>query len=1150
MISDNYTQGTSDRTSPNAANPALNHTCECPLTLPQRYALSMARQPKKHLLASLLVSIILSTITILYGNLKISVDVSGWWTRNTLISNRSTQQLLIKNFRTRLFRDDNGQVWKKLTEEMQPDWQKTTWKEDTGQEDEGESKGNSTRRMEDIICNGSWYGSEFMTNTAELPLVSIWKTLDAEFVNSKRSALDADALYELCKAEEKTLQFLEEEDLCFKCPISYDGASSRSKCIQPFSLVLMSRLYLDSTNGNFEIFQRRADEVLIDSEFLLPSIDCTSLRDQWTPTIHAQFTSMLQSCSNYAMERAELKPITNGQYTKCVLPLPIMTVVDDRFPLSNPPIIRYTSSIYATKNDEASIKAMYRADQSNQFHTGSSESSILQGLYEAGINSIYATPKQSFYELYLEEILPKDLGLAIGSVIATAICILIHTRSPFLTLMGLAQIVLAFPLSYFVYYFVFGLEFFPIVNFNGIFIVFALGADDIFVAVDKWRNIRLQLPQITTEQVATLALPDAAYAMFITSITTAVAFFGTAVMNVPTVVCFAIFCGLIVSIDYVLNVLLVFPSLCLYDRWLIGGSRSLWLSLDSCWRRGRGGNEKERKKSLVSMDARLHKQMLNETGGEPNATDLGIEEPNSFCASQVMTENGNDDTANESISAKEEGEFSQVSVGKQDDVSTNELSDTQIIPIDNPILIHRILDAYYKVLHKLRWPLLVLSIGAIIACSFITTQVRPPDTPDPPFLPASNPYEMHRMWSKHLLSTGLYNSKNGELSFIWGVTPADTGDYLNPDEWTTLVLDDTFYPRTEIAQMYFLNVCDKLFEGGFTNKVSDDYECPMKAFDKWLVKQSNSTSPSNEYKHCKGASSVPVPPDVFDSCMIAWSKLVKNMDVLQNQGLVKVMMIQAGSNTTFSYPFYEQTQEWHNLESWLEKEKEIAPDGVRNFFFSTYDFWFMDTLKNMMSSAKKSAGIAMACASIMIVLTSRSLVLMLFSTIAIAYVLLASTACLVHMGWTLGLFESILFAILIGVGCDFVLHFGHAYTFFHGNVSRNQRTRFALLHMGPSVLGSGFTTLLTAIIMMFTELTYFRKFAVMLAMAIVHSIIGSFVVFLTLCDCLGPNDPQNLFYRVQKQFNIFWSSQKCCAKPSSGMDQPINRNIVLENADG
>lgn len=48
--------------------------------------------------------------------------------------------------------------------------------------------------------------------------------------------------------------------------------------------------------------------------------------------------------------------------------------------------------------------------------------------------------------------------------------------------------------------------------------LFALGADDVFVAVDKWKNARIDHPDATTEQIAIVALPDAAFSMLQTSV--------------------------------------------------------------------------------------------------------------------------------------------------------------------------------------------------------------------------------------------------------------------------------------------------------------------------------------------------------------------------------------------------------------------------------------------------------------------------------------------------------------------------------------------------------------------------------------------------------------------------------------------------------
>ena len=83
-------------------------------------------------------------------------------------------------------------------------------------------------------------------------------------------------------------------------------------------------------------------------------------------------------------------------------------------------------------------------------------------------------------------------------------------------------------------------------------------------------------------------------------------------------------------------------------------------------------------------------------------------------------------------------------------------------------------------------------------------------------------------------------------------------------------------------------------------------------------------------------------------------------------------------------------------------------------------------------------------------------------------VLTSVTATLVAFGWTLGFLESICFAILIGVSVDFVIHFCHAYSSMTGEHNRGERTKYALVTMGPSILAAAFTTIAAATVMLFT----------------------------------------------------------------------------------
>jgi 5-methyltetrahydrofolate--homocysteine methyltransferase len=168
----------------------------------------------------------------------------------------------------------------------------------------------------------------------------------------------------------------------------------------------------------------------------------------------------------------------------------------------------------------------------------------------------------------------------------------------------------------------------------------------------------------------------------------------------------------------------------------------------------------------------------------------------------------------------------------------------------------------------------------------------------------------------------------------------------------------------------------------------------------------------------------------------------------------------------------------------------------------------------------------MAAAAAAILLSSRSIVLTVYSTLTVGYVLTSVTATLVAMGWTLGFLEAILFAILIGISCDFVIHFSHAYAHAAtGDCDRSERTLHALLSMGPSILAAAVTTFLAATLMLFTVIIFFQKFAVVLFLTVLQATIGSFVVFLTITDTVGPSHPTLLFDKITDKFKAWRESR-------------------------
>ena len=498
-----------------------------------------------------------------------------------------------------------------------------------------------------------------------------------------------------------------------------------------------------------------------------------------------------------------------------------------------------------------------------------------------------------------------------------------------------------------------------------------------------WKNTRKELPpHCSTEEVAVAALPSIALATFVTSITTSAAFFGSAVIKVPFVSMFVIFCGLVVSVNYVLSILLVYPAICLYDSWLEGNSKSKWLSLYST------------------------KEDLTRTGIERN-TEI---------KANAVASNNKSSTHTKEIVVKviEEGNDQFNSTGKLmaaeanhtaiEDEETETREETSFSPMST---LDYILSLHCKILHSLRYVLLILSLAAIVGFSLAAVELQPPDDIDPPIFSQRNKYERHRIWSGRLLLASLFDESSDGL-IVWGSTPAETSNVgKDPNVASNLVLDYSFEPREEANQVYLLQMCDKLFEDtGTSFERTSANGCLMQEFNDWLMQEAQGLEFTTEaYNHsCQGATSIPVPPDTFDSCLIAFHNISGSSTYMHAEdGNVRILAIPAKTETSFKASLLsDQGREWHAIETWSDKERLNAPQGANRFYFSSLNFWVYDTLSNMRASARTSIGIATACVAAMILVTSCSLTLSVFAVVSVLYVFVASIAMVSLFGWKLG----------------------------------------------------------------------------------------------------------------------------------------------------
>ena len=129
--------------------------------------------------------------------------------------------------------------------------------------------------------------------------------------------------------------------------------------------------------------------------------------------------------------------------------------------------------------------------------------------------------------------------------------VLIYLQSFTLVTATLLNILFSFSFSYFLYFVIFRFKFFPFLNLTTFILLIAIGADNVFIIHDTWKQTRFESQGHLVTHM-NLTLKHAIGSIFVTSFTTAVAFLASIVSNIPAVRCFAVFSFTAVLVNFIL----------------------------------------------------------------------------------------------------------------------------------------------------------------------------------------------------------------------------------------------------------------------------------------------------------------------------------------------------------------------------------------------------------------------------------------------------------------------------------------------------------------------------------------------------------------------------------------------------------------------
>ena len=151
----------------------------------------------------------------------------------------------------------------------------------------------------------------------------------------------------------------------------------------------------------------------------------------------------------------------------------------------------------------------------------------------------------------------KDIYLALGSLIFIFCFIVFHTKSLWISSLAVFSIGTSFLTSNLIYRTILGFRYFGFFHIVAMFIILGIGADDLFVFLDVWKNTAYKTYPSLAHRLSD-SYRTSACSMFVTSLTTAVAFFASAFSPLLAAKSFGVFAGLLVVVNYI-SVIIFFP---------------------------------------------------------------------------------------------------------------------------------------------------------------------------------------------------------------------------------------------------------------------------------------------------------------------------------------------------------------------------------------------------------------------------------------------------------------------------------------------------------------------------------------------------------------------------------------------------------------
>ena len=616
----------------------------------------------------------------------------------------------------------------------------------------------------------------------------------------------------------------------------------------------------------------------------------------------------------------------------------------------------------------------------------------------------------------------------------------LYLRSALITVFTFLDVIFSFALAYFMYFVVFQIPHMPFMAFLTILLLIAIAADNVFVFCDTFERIKLEHPGADLEFWMSKTMHHAAISILVTSLTTSAALFANIVSEITDIHAFGIIAGTALVMNYLLVV-----------TWIPCG--------------------------IIAIEKFDQKYLSNIKCCD--------------CFGRLTKNVGN-------LSEK---------------------------------IFHKIIP---KLVSKAWFIWMVIFVGlgiSGIVVTYISPKLQLPDSKDFALFHEETIIEK---WFMDLKYEFRYTHVSGRsvggivMSTMFGIKGEDTGNLLDPDSIGDLEFDPSFDLSQPEAQDWMLKFCHNLKNASIVDKGAvNERPCTLDVFYSYVTKSCPAlkrdllsiygyeTFASLNFTGCCGYDSPRIPPEAFSRCFYNLNPViamnypkgallgVPYFDIKTHDLKAYRLDFTTKDHWSGDYAYMDPLNK--QLQDWMSAQLSSAPSSLNDGWLAAYydAFELYDLQRALASGTYSAIAVSMAAAFIVMLITSRNVLITVYAIFTIFLTISVTSGTLVLLGWKLNVVESVTLTLAVGLSIDFCIHYGMGYRLSERG-DRRPRVQESFEKVGAAIFMAAATTFIAGLCMMPATVLFYIQLGTFLMLVMTISWLFSTFFFQSLCYVLGP----------------------------------------------